>query len=464
MKNIMKIVSFIIISISILISVIIFFYASHEGYELLFLQPLVYMIAYSLVLRKTLNHNRIRIFFVVLILVSFIRYVLLPLMIVLSDHYGGRSFIEPNEESFLMAILLMNYELIVCSLFIAYKESKLKIRTVQNTPFIRLKGSDIGYILFGMFTIVGVVLYPLSLNSLNFIFPSSLEIEYENSLIENLVIYSVIISKQLLFILITRKLYSKYIKTGNSLYVLVNFLMGFLNIFIYFGTNRTDIIISAMVTFLVLSKLYSKSAKKYMIAGTLIIVLIVSIVTEARQHSGFSRDANNKLVDSTDTFQIYTGGVYNVAIAIETSEDIPEEAYTGMLFFDIFRPMIGVNIFIKDLPFQYSNIYFNKRMWIGSDRRSQILPMIGQGNIYFGFFFAPIFALLFINLFYFLERKANNSNNLEIYYFLNLVMARLGFFMGQNTMNLINDLSMNLVLFFIVYYFNKYIKQIVLKN
>ena len=47
------------------------------------------------------------------------------------------------------------------------------------------------------------------------------------------------------------------------------------------------------------------------------------------------------------------------------------------------------------------------------------------------------------------------SIDIEVYYFLSLVMIRLGFRWGQNTMNIINDLSMNLFLILIIYYINK---------
>jgi len=465
-----SIVSFLIVSISLLTSVIVFFYTNYEGYELLFLHPLTYIFVYSLVLSKTLNRDRLRLFFIVLIFISFLRYVLLPLLIVISEHYGGRSFREPNSETIFIAILLMNYELIVYALFIAYKESKSKRKTAQKNYmhgnknwFIGKKGIDLGYILFIMLTIVGISLYPSSLFNINFIFPTSLDLEYETSLIENLVIYSILISKQLIFIMIVRKLYLRYLNNGSLLYIYLSFLVALFNILIYSGTNRSDILISALISFLVLYKLYGKVTKKYMVLGALLLFIIINIVTQARDHMGISR-GTDKLIDTADTVQVYTGGVYNVSIAIETNEIIPDDEYLGMLFFDIFRPMIGVNIFVKDLPFQYSNIFFNKRMWLSIDRRSQILPMIGQGFLYFGFFLAPIFGLLFINLFYFLERKLHDTNSLEIYYFLSLVMVRLGFLMGQNTMNMINDMSMNLVLFLIVYYFNKFIKEIVLKK
>ena len=80
--------------------------------------------------------------------------------------------------------------------------------------------------------------------------------------------------------------------------------------------------------------------------------------------------------------------------------------------------------------------------------------MIGQGNLYFSFALAPLFSVLFITVFYLVVKRINREINIELYYFLSLVVVRLGFFMGQNTMNMINDMSMNLVLFLLIYKLN----------
>ncbi len=85
--------------------------------------------------------------------------------------------------------------------------------------------------------------------------------------------------------------------------------------------------------------------------------------------------------------------------------------------------------------------------------------MIGQGNLFFGFILAPLFSLFFIHLHYYFEKKVHETKSVEVFYFLNLAIVRLGFFMGQNTMNMINDMSMNLVLFLGVYYLNKLTKR-----
>jgi len=118
---------------------------------------------------------------------------------------------------------------------------------------------------------------------------------------------------------------------------------------------------------------------------------------------------------------------------------------------DFFRPMLGVNFLLKDVEVPYSNMYFNDRIWTHVDRRSQILPMVGQGYIHFGMVLAPLLTLVFVYTAYKLESLYHEHRAWEVRFVLLLVIIRSGFVMGQNSMNLINDMSMNLILFALVY-------------
>ena len=80
---------YLILLICLLTSVYIFFGVTEPGYELLFVLPLVYGLFFSLVYSKILI-GEFRVFFYIFIPVTFARYVLLPLLIVISGHYGGR--------------------------------------------------------------------------------------------------------------------------------------------------------------------------------------------------------------------------------------------------------------------------------------------------------------------------------------------------------------------------------------
>lgn len=456
--------------ISIAVSIIIYSNNQNPGYNYLFLLPIVYSICFISVYSKII-FGEFRIFYFIYIAVSIARYCILPLMIVLSGHYGGRSIIPPTYDSFNRAILLMLYELIVTTFFIFYMEKRYGFDvTYENNPTAKRREieftantSNVIYLLFGLCIIGLIIINPGILRKIHFLSPSANSYN-SNNILDSFAVYSFNLFKQLCFTILVYKLSESYKIKGNFSIIWMAGLLAFFNMAIYTGTNRSRILIDGIISLLIIYKLFGKKSKILIITLCIVLALIMVGVTIFRQYVSITNDGN-KLIGFTDTLQVYLGGPYNVAIALETKEMFPEASRLRVLLFDIFRPMLGVNFFIKNLPIDYSNVFFNKRIWIGIDRRSQILPMIGQGNLFFGFLFAPIFNILFIRLSYFLYNQLKKSPRIELYYFFSLVLARLGFMMGQNTMNMINYLSINLFLFLIIYSINNmFTKRIVLRK
>lgn len=466
-KNFIRLaINYIVFFLCIFNSLFIFNIVDMTGYEYLFLMPLIYSLCFIFVFSKIVI-KPFRVFFLVFILVSFARYVILPFLIALTGYYGGRSGIPPQSSSYSYAILLMIYELVVSSFFILLMESRKHESKNKSTLHlcklelneIFLDGEKKFYFIFGLIVICLVIINPGTLKSINFLVPSSDATRNFSgeSLLKTLTVYSVIILKQLLFCITCDFFYRRYKKYNQYKYVIWAGTAALLNMSIYFGTNRSDVIISGTISFLLLYKLFGKRSRGIIIVVVLMLAIIVSGISTVRGHVSISKNTS-ALIDITDTLQCYLGGPYNVSIALETKKMFPEASSIKVLFFDIFRPMIGVNLLVKNLPIEYSNIYFNRRIWLGIERRSQILPMIGQGNLFFGWMLSPILTVIFIGISYWLYKSSLKPARIEMYYFLNLSLARLGFMMGQNTMNMINDLSMNLLLFLLIYYLNSRLK------
>ena len=380
---------FVTFTIGVVTSLFILFNSSKDGYEFLFTQPFLYAILFSLVLHTTLSDFIKRPFFFVFAFIGGLRYVILPLLIVIANNYGGRSSLEPLAENYHLAIVLMNYELLIITLLILFKE--LSVNSMRNSLNINinLDSRHTFYIIFIFFSFLSYLLVPEVRRNINILSPSINNEEVQSTVI-NILVYCFIISKQLLFIIILKKIYILYISQKNSLYLLFALVATILNIGIYFGTNRSDILITAVASCILLFVLFGKKARNLVILLGFIVLSLLITVTNEREYAPVNDDVN-VVYDLADKLQVYSGGVYNVAIALETKEYFPEASHPSVLFFDIFRPMIGVNVLVKDLPFYYSNIYFNERIWMNIDRRSQIIPMIGQGNLHFGYLLAPLF-------------------------------------------------------------------------
>lgn len=429
---------------SILSGIYIYFNNVTYGDEYLAILPVTYGL-FLLLLYFTTPLSRKNIFIFSFLLVSFARYVLHPSLSTYLGGYNGRSHLAPLDETYIEAIFLMSYELIIVGGAIICFESIYKNKLRQNHLFDSRAafGIKTSVILFLM-SILLLVSFPQAIFTISFVIPNTFG-EDVSDINSGAMFASMffIFSKNILAINLIYHLSHKYSTTQRKKYLYAAVFFSLITMLIYSGTNRTDFLINVIVVFLLLYYLFGKVILKYAVMFIGVLVFILVLIT---QHREYVNNTANNLELKNDYMQTYFGGVYNVAIGLEIEKNYPEASSASVFFFDIFRPMIGINLLIKNMDIKYSNIYFNDRMWRHVDRRSQILPMVAQSNLFFGKIGAPILSLLFIILAYALIFLSKKDIALELNFFITLVLFRLGFVFGQNTMNLINDLSMNLFL------------------
>lgn len=432
---------------------IISFGTKQAGYEWLGLLPIAFALSYSLVLAKSLKQE-LRIFNLVLTVMQFLRFVVMPMMLVYANYYGGRSPVAPKPDSIEKAMLLMVYELAILSLtiFILDQRAKRKKPTPIQKPLTKRPQNGMYYLLF-IVSIASLLAYPSVLHKIGFFMPGAGGSVENASLITALTGFIFMVAKQIFFLIVLWFCHQKYTKKGQYFYVWLAAIAVFVNIGIFMGTNRADIVITAVASVLIFRQLFPHFFKHLLLSVSLIIPAMLSVIAAFRKISSIS-DGGSKLIDYTDKLQVYLAGPYNVAMALETKHLFPEAGNFSVFLYNIFRPMIGIGSFISDWPIKYSSLYFNERYFF-SDHMTQIIPMVGQGNLFFGFIFAPILGVAVICFAYFLHAKKLQSEQIEIYYILTLACARLGMMVGQNVTILVNDLSFNLSLFLIVYWLNK---------
>ncbi|EUJ25296.1 hypothetical protein [Listeria cornellensis] len=304
--------------------------------------------------------------------------------------------------------------------------------------------------------IVSLLAFPSVIKKIGFFVPGTAGSLENTSTIATLISFLFLVAKQILFLLLTWLCYIKYQDTSKIKYVYLACLLLFLNIGTFIGTNRADIVITSIASLLTFRLLFPAFFKRVLLSTAIIIPVMLTAIASFRKISSISEGAS-KLVDYTDKMQVYLAGPYNVAIALEAKDLFPEAGNLSVLFYDIFRPMLGVGSLISDWSINYSSIYFNERYFF-SDHMTQIIPMIGQGNLFFGLIFAPVIGVLVIVFAYYLQDKIKQTQQLEVYYILTYACARLGMMPGQNITILINDLSFSLILFLMFYFLNKHVR------
>lgn len=439
---------------SIICSIYVGYLTNHSGYQLLFLLPLIYGIVFVFLIAPIL-FKKTNMFIIIFTAITFTRYIILPVSIVYSGWYGGRSEVPPLSSSYDLALRLMIYELIISTIVIYFLFSKLKSKNIRINDATTLPQNKVVYIIFIIISLVLLGINPNALKSFAFIFPSeSLTGLGSNSIFDTLTTYSLMTSKFIIFLLLISRFYRKFILTNNKVYIMLSLITVLLNIIIIVGDNRSNFIITAIVSFVLFYKLFPRNSKIPFVLIIMIILIMTSFITTHRNTVTITEGANPSK-DFTNTLQVYLGGPYNVAIATETAKKFPESRTVSNLFYDFTRPAIGFNLIMKNFEdeFEFSNYLFNQRIYF-SNHAAQIIPMIGQGYFYFGFIFSPLLLLLFIVFVYFLLQSIYKKNNIELFFFLTIPITRIGFAMGQNAGILINDATMFLLLNLLVFYLN----------
>ncbi|MEB7673056.1 O-antigen polymerase [Staphylococcus equorum] len=430
-----------------------------DGYQNLFLLPLTYLFTYMLFIRPIFKNKGISFFLMIYTLVSYTRYNILSYLVYKSQWYGGISKFPPTSDQFSGAILLMSYELIVYSIAI-YIFHKYLIKDVIKRKIkhkMKFQKSNIVYLCFILITMIFVTLNPNSLSFFSFI---SINENYKN--LETLGVFSLVtivllsVSRILIYFIFIKwiviNLKPKYYLMSFFLVVFVSLL----NSMIFIGTNRASFLLNFLATIIIIIYLYRKTAISFVILMFSILPTLLGSLLSYRQTTTITQGAN-KIVDLTDTLQVYLGGVYNVALSLDILSPNSNIFY---LIIDVMRSAIGPNILLKNINIVNSVNLYNERIF-QSTLVSQIIPMIGQGKLYLGYILAPLLGVIFIFIATYFTKIIVEKNRFELIFVFTLISGRLGFVMAQNGNIFMNELTFYLPLFLIIYYLNN---KVVAKN
>jgi len=209
---------------------------------------------------------------------------------------------------------------------------------------------------------------------------------------------------------------------------------------------------NAIASIVLLNKLIPKIGRVFTIFITVLLGAMIIGLTQFRNTVSVTK-GQERIIDLTDTLQVYLGGIYNVAISLETADFYNLHGNIMLFLFDILRSTLGFNLILKHFDINTTSMLFNERLYF-SDHVAQIIPMIGQSYFFVGTLLAPILLVLFIVFARKLLTFIDKSYRIEIIFLLTISASRIGFSMGQNGSILMNDISFFLMLNLSVYYLN----------
>jgi chromate transport protein ChrA len=455
-------------SISLLVAIYILFSVDYAGFNILWILPLSYSISSILYLNRSMFIS-IPWFRISFNAVFFLRFVVSPFIMVLTNNYHGVSNYKPTPNQVHLAILLMVYELIVCTLTIYILDLKKKNKStkisITKDCFKNLKNNIVlvqkkdFYIVFILVTVILLMVNPNTLQYFTLIIPrgSGLGMNLgKTSIIAEATIMSLIVSKALLFLILMSKIKEKHDKNGKYRYVLFAIIVVLLNSSIYYGQNRSQFLFSAIASLYVFILLFPTKKKVVILWLILSFMIIIPLMSQARNpydYFYYESGMRKTLLESQRKITEYFGGVTNVSIGLETANIFPDNRNLLNLVYDIIRPIVGVNIIVSNLNIPYSNVLFNYTYY-QFDFVSVIFPTIAQGYFYFGFFLAPLIEIFLIIIAIKIESIARETNRIEYLFIFVSSLLRLGTMAGANLNLQMNDLSMQIMVPILIIWIN----------
>ena len=189
------------------------------------------------------------------------------------------------------------------------------------------------------------------------------------------------------------------------------------------GINRKRIIADAVACVLLIGQLFPHYRKRLLLFfGAAGLGLVVSTSVFRGATSSFETFFGDLFAPVS--LQSYLCGQYNVASALMTKEQFGEEIDLTTFLYTSARSSFGLGTFVKQFQLPTLSYYYNQIVSLGYDylSESQIIPLVGEGAIYFPLFIAPFFSACFVWMGVWVDRMVLRAKRLE-YRFLAMILA-----------------------------------------
>lgn len=185
------------------------------------------------------------------------------------------------------------------------------------------------------------------------------------------------------------------------------------------ANGETILMTFAMVItlFMIYPKFYKKYGKIVVLTGMIAAGILFMLKIEGS--GGYAQNDVSSIQKVSATMNAYMNGPINLAIAIKAKEN-----YT--IFMGIEEVLGGLPLLNRFFREYQTSTIFNEVFWGVKGRTDQLLPSLGQGYMYFGFFFAPLLQFFFLIMGMKLEdfAKTADSNKVKGYFlFLAVVLT-----------------------------------------
>lgn len=387
-----------------------------------------------------------------------IRYVISPLLMSI---YGVNVGIGMSTSlgSQTKAINLMLFEMIViivtfCLLYKRFYSSKTEFRKMEAKPNL------FGWA-FVLLSFVVVLFNPEVLARYTFIWSAS-QLKSKD-VVDSVSLFFLIVQlgQIVATIGVLNWIYRFYEYNKNIIWLFLSFIVIGMSSSFITGTSRFSIILPLATGLFTIFILY-KNYRRLIIILSVVMSLLLIVVSTLLKQNTIATQGNTSTAKSSSIFenlntdlQLYFSGVSNVAHSIDTSY-----VYAPFQFDAIISELFRSVVFLNSLFGQHQSALtsFNEVFYQRPLVSDQILPMIGQGYLYFGPYLAPILSFISIILVMVLDKKIYKSDSVFKIYIMSYLCIKLSlFFMANATIQMSFFTNFFIILLMISYLNKKFI-------
>lgn len=383
---------------------------------------------------------------------ALLRYAISPILMAL---YGtnlqiGSSVPFEIEKN---SVNLMVYEMI--AIFITFGVfNKYFYSNEFKIHNIKAKSNIFGW-LFVCLSILIILVKPDIINRYSFIWSASqLKMDIAN---EDVTLFALFVQLgQIVFTVgILNIIYRFYEKRPNIIYLFLSIIVVIVSASFITGTSRSSIILPLVTGLFTILVLYKKYRKLILSASAILSLLVIVVSTTLKQQTNMAVPTkslyhSSGLLENFNTdIQIYFSGLTNVGHALEGAFVFKPFDF-NLLMSDLTHSVVFINRFFQNS--QSALTLFNNLFYKSTGVNDQIIPMIGQGYLYFGPILAPIFSVISILIIMYLDRMIFNVKSVFSLYILCYFCLKFSLFFMSNATILISFFTnFILILLFIMY-------------
>ncbi len=386
----------------------------YDDIENLYLLPLCYSVS-MLMVKDYYYHNRIGIAVAIIEATKFARYIILPIVYVVSGQLAGHFGVDLRYDYHEKAVILMCYEMLAVSLvmYLYYKNRYKKNPNTLINEEINFQPSQPVYFFAVIWLLLVLFIGSFREQLLNFSVNTKVSTAQVEDSSNNLLNIVFEFGKIYIYALMLYAASKTRRRTGMILLIILASVLYISSCWNDGGQSmsRWGLIVSSILALYAIYSFYPSKKRKILAGGSIALLGLIVLSTAVKMMKVWDVGAMNvnetaASIFASDMFDAYFQGVYGVS--------------NGLSTVDTYGKFIGFNNFLTELfyhfPFAVRLLGLNGA-WaeyyykIGVDDKSLICPSLIQSDFYFGPIGSPLFSCFSVFLALWLTDKMKKDSD-----------------------------------------------------